>query len=373
MEIRIVTVSGKKDLRRFIHLPAKIHKDHSNWVPPLYMDDNQFFNPSKNKSFKYCDAILMLAYRGDRLTGRIMGIINHRYNKTHNENHGRFSFLECWNQPDVAAALLSAVEDWARSKGMTRLVGPLGFSDKDPQGFLIEGFNELMALATTCNFPYMNELMEQSRYAKKTDLVVYKIPIPEEIPPFYTKVAERAISRNDISVVELTGKKQIKALIRPVLSLVNETFSEIYGFDPMTPEEMDEFAARYIAVLDPRFIKVILNGKGEHIAFVLGIPDMSKGIIRSRGYLFPFGIFHVLRAAKKTRQLNLMLGAIREDYRNAGLDAILAVTIVGSAMRAGMKLMDSHLELEDNLKVRAEMERFGGKVYKRYRIYQKDL
>jgi hypothetical protein len=140
-----------------------------------------------------------------------------------------------------------------------------------------------------------------------------------------------------------------------------------------TGQEMDELAARFLSILDPRFLKVIKNQEGEHVAFVLGMPDISKGIIRARGYLFPIGLFYILRAARKTRQLNLLLGAVREDYRNAGLDAVLAVKIIGSALKAGMKYMDSHLELEDNLKVRAEMERFGGKVYKRFRLYQKKL
>jgi hypothetical protein len=373
MEVRIVTVSGKKDLRTFIHLPAKVHRGHSNWVPPLYSDDYKFFNPAKNKSFKYCDAVLLLAYRGNRPAGRVMGVINHRYNSSHNEDHARFAFLECRKEPEVADALLNAVGEWARTRGMARLVGPMGFSDKDPQGFLIEGFDEPMALATNCNYPYMGGLVERNGFHKKTDLVVYKIDIPDEVPAVYDRVAERVITRNKISVREPATKKQMKTHIRPVLSLVNETFGEIYGFDPMTHEEMDELASRFMSILDQRFLKVIENGKGEHIAFILGMPDISSGIIRSKGYLLPFGIFHILRAAKKSRQLNLLLGAIREDYRNAGLDAVLAVRILAAARKAGMKTIDSHLELEDNLKVRAEMERIGGTVYKRYRIYEKDL
>jgi hypothetical protein len=373
MEIKIVKVEGKRGLREFIHLPAQIHKGHKNWVPPLYMDDNLFFNSARNRSFQYCDAIMLLAYRGDKVVGRIMGIINHRYNKTHKEDHARFGFLECWNEPEVATALLTPVEEWAQGKGMTHVVGPLGFSDKDPQGYLIEGFGEPMVLATNCNFPYLNDLVELNRYTKKTDLVVYKIDIPDEVPAFYTKVFERTMKSSRITVEEFTRKKQLKPQIRPVLQLVNQTFSGIYGFDPMTGEEMDELAGRFMSILDPRFLKVIKNDAGEHVAFILGMPDISEGIIRSAGYLFPLGIFYVLRAARKTRQLNLLLGAVREDYRNTGLDAILAVKMIGSAIKAGMRYIDSHLELEDNLKVRAEMERFGGKVYKRFRIYQKQL
>jgi hypothetical protein len=373
MTLQIKQVEGKRELRMFIHLPEQIHKGHHNWVPPLYMDEWQYFNPAKNKSFSYSDTILLLAYEGHQVVGRIMGIINHRYNSSHKENHARFCWMECRNDPEVAAALLNHLEDWARLKGMEKIVGPLGFSDKDPQGFLIEGFNEPVAIATNCNWPYMIDLVEGNNYTKKIDLVVYKLDIPDKIPEIYEQISERALNHHQLSVLEFEKKSQLKPMIRPVLGLVNETFAEIYGFDPMTHQEMDDFAARYMAILDQRFIKCIMNDQDELVAFILGMPDMSKGIIRSRGYLFPFGIFHIIRSAKKTKQLNLMLGGIREDHRNTGLDAILAIKILGSAKKAGFELIDSHLELEDNYKVRAEMERMGGKVYKRYRIFSKDL
>ncbi|KPK87379.1 MAG: hypothetical protein AMS27_02465 [Bacteroides sp. SM23_62_1] len=373
MILKIKEVEGKKDLHRFIHLPEQIHQGHQNWVPPLYVDDWQYFNPEKNKSFSYCDTILLLAYRGDQVAGRIMGIINHRYNESHHENDARFCWPECRNEPDVAEALLNKVEEWARSKGMEKIVGPLGFSDKDPQGFLVEGFDEPVAIATNCNWPYMIDLIQANNYVKKIDLVVYKINLPDKIPEIYEKISTRSLNNHQLTVLEFEKKSQMKPMIRPVLSLVNETFMDIYGFDPMSGKEMDDLAARYMPILDPRFVKCILNNKNELVAFILGMPDMSKGIIRSRGYLFPFGIIHILRSAKKTKQLNLMLGAIRKDFRNIGLDAVMAIKMFGSAKKAGFEIVDSHLEMEDNYKVRAEMERFGGIVYKKYRIYQKNL
>ena len=373
MSLIIKQVEGKSELRRFIHLPGQIHKGHHNWVPPLYTDDWQYFSPKKNKSFSYCDTILLLAYRGNKAAGRIMGIINHRYNASHHENNARFCWMECRNEPDVALALLNHVEDWARSKGMEKIVGPLGFSDKDPQGFLIEGFNEPIAIATNCNWPYMIDLLQANNYIKKIDLVVYKIYLPDKVPDLYVKISQRVLNNHQLTILEFEKKSQLKPMIRPVLGLVNETFSDIYGFDPMTDKEMDDLAARYMPILDQRFVKCIMNNRDEMVAFILGMPDLSKGIIRSRGYLFPFGLFYILRSAKKTKQLNLMLGAIREDFRNIGLDAVMAVKMLESAKKAGFEVVDSHLELEDNYKVRAEMERFGGKVYKRYRIYQKNL
>ncbi len=373
MEIEIKEVTGRKLRRRFIHLPARIHNGHPNWVPPIYMDDRAFFNPARNKSFQYSDTILLLAYRDRRPVGRIMGIINRRYNELKGEKHARFCFLECWNDGEVASALLGAVEEWSRGKGMVKLVGPLGFSDKDPQGLLIEGFDKPQVIATTCNFPYLPELVESNGFTKETDLVVYTLDIPKEVPETYRRVSERVLGRSNMVVREFMRRKELKPAIRPVLQLMNDTFQGIYGFDPLTGKEMDEFAARYIPLLDPKFIKVIENDKGDVIAFIIGMPDLSKGIQRSRGYLFPIGIFYILRSGKKTRQLNLMLGAIREDYRGHGLDAVMGARMIEAAHEGGLETIDSHLELEDNHKVRAEMERMGGVVYKRYRIFQKPI
>ncbi|MFC2116082.1 hypothetical protein ACFLTU_06380 [Bacteroidota bacterium] len=373
MAIEIIEVLGRKQRKEFIHLPASIHKGHKNWVPPLYMDERAFFNPAKNKSFQYSDTILLLAYRDKRPVGRIMGVINRRYNEAKGEKHARFCFLECWEDGEVSSALLTRVEEWARSKGMVKLVGPLGFSEKDPQGLLIEGFDQPQVIATTCNFPFLAELVEASGFGKEVDLVVYKLDIPDKVPEIYRKVSDRVLSRNNIMVREFSSRKELKPSIRPVLQLMNETFDGIFGYDQMTGEEMDEFAARYIPLLDPRFIKVLESEKGEVIAFVIGMPDLSKGIQKSRGYLFPVGLIHILRSGKKTKQLNLLLGAVREDYRGLGLDAVMGSRMIESANKAGLKYIDSHLELEDNLKVRAEMERMGGVIYKRYRIYQKPI
>ena len=183
-KIEIREVHTRKDLSKFIHLPATIHQNHPNWVPPIYMDDWEFFNPKKNKSFDSCDAVLLLAFRNKQVVGRIMGIIHRKYNEKHQEKNARFAFFETWNDEEVVTALISSVENWAREKGMDRLVGPLAFSDKDPQGFLIEGFDEPAVIASNCNFPYQSELVEKCDYSKEVDLVVYQIKVPNPIPEF---------------------------------------------------------------------------------------------------------------------------------------------------------------------------------------------
>jgi hypothetical protein len=373
MSIEIREVKGRKELYRFIHLPEEIHKNHTNWVPPIYMDDWNFFNPKKNKSFEYCDTVLALAYVSGKAVGRIMGIINHRYNEMHLENDARFCFMETWNDPDVFHSLISYVESWAKKKGMHNLVGPLGFSDKDPQGFMVEGFNEPIVIATNGNFPYMPELLATEGYLKKVDCVVYKVMIPEEIPAFYRAIYDRALQKNHIEILEFTSRKEIKPLIHSVLGLLNETFADIYAFDPFKEREMDDFANRYLPLLDPRFIKVIRDREGEILSFIIGMPDISKGIIRSKGHVLPFGIFRIIDARKKSKQLNLLLGGIKEEFRGQGLDVIMGIKMLETARERGISFIDSHLELETNIRMRREMEKMGGVVYKIYRIFTKPL
>jgi hypothetical protein len=343
-------------------------------VPPIYMDERIFFNPSKNRSFSHSDAILLLAYKSSELVGRIMGIINHQYNSEANLKEVRFCFIETFNDYEVAQKLIQSVENWGKVRKMERLVGPLGFSDKDPQGLLVEGFDQPVVIATNFNFEYMVDFVERYGLIKKVDLVVYKLNIPEEIPEFYSKIYERAIKNNpDLKIVKFRNRLQLKEYIKPVFQLVNETFKDIYAFTPLSEAEMDEFANRYLFILDPKFIKVIENQKLEVVAFVLAMPNMSDGVRKCKGRVIPFGLLQMLRSQKKTKQLDLLLGAIREDYRNSGLDAILGIEMFKEAKKAGLKYIDSHLELETNLKMRAENEKMGATVYKRYRIFEKIL
>lgn len=374
MAVEVKEVKNKKDLKTFIYLPEKIHAGHANWVPPIYMDEWKYFDPKKNKAFQYCQTLLLLAFREGKTVGRVMGIINNRYNEYRNERVGRFGFLETWEDQEVVHALLNRVEEWARAAGMTKIVGPYGFSDQDPEGFLIEGFEHRATIATYYNYEWMPRLVENEGYSKDIDYYVYKIDVPKELPDFYKKIYERASRRGQFSVVEFKKRKEIKPWIRPVLSLMNECYmaGEIYGFAPLDEKEMDDLAKRYMPVLDPRFLKVVTKD-GEVVAFIVGIPDMTEGIQRARGRLFPFGFLKILGAAKKTKQLDLLLGAIKEEYRGMGLDVMMGVKMIRSAQEAGMEIMDTHHEMETNVRVRAEMERMGGQIYKRFRVYQKNL
>ncbi|MFQ6084176.1 MAG: hypothetical protein ACE5WD_12590 [Candidatus Aminicenantia bacterium] len=374
MDIQIREVRNRKDLKKFIFLPEKIHANHKNWVPPIYIDEWKHFNPKKNKAFSYCETILLLAFRGKENVGRIMGVINSRYNEFKKEKTARFSCLETWEDKEIVHALLSHVEDWARKKGMTKIVGPYGFSDQDPEGFLIEGFEHRATIATYYNFEWMLRLVEEEGYTKDVDYFVYKLDVPKEIPEFYKKVYERAQRRGKFEVVEFLKRKELKAWVKPVLELMNECYSksDIYGYTPLDEKEMDDLAKRYLPIIDPRFVKAVKKDD-EVVAFIIGIPDMTEGIQKAKGHLLPFGWLKILRAAKKTKQLDLLLGAIKEKYRGMGLDVLMGVKMIISAHEAGLEIIDTHHEMETNVKIRAEMEKMGGKIYKRFRVYQKKL
>jgi len=301
-----------------------------------------------------------------------MGIVNRRYNQLRNERIARFGYLECFEDKEVAHALLDYVEEWARKKGMNKIIGPMGFTDQDPKGFLVEGVENEPTIATYYNFDYIVHFVESKRYKKDMDYVVYKIKVPEKIPEVYARISKRLSTRSEFKLVEFTRRKALKPYIRAVLNLMNETYQNLYGFVPLSEEEMVNLAKRYLPVIDPRFAKVVAKDN-EIVGFVLGIPSMSEGLRKANGRLFPLGIFKIMLAARKAKQLDLLLGAIKQECRGHGLDVLMGTAMMRSAKNAGFEYMDSHQELETNINVRAEMERVGGQVYKRYRIFHKQL
>ena len=371
-ELVIKEVLTRKDRHDFIYLPEKVHKNESDWLPPIYMDERELYNKKKNKSFKYADAILLLAYRDSKPVGRIMGIINKRYNSINNEQHGRFCFMECYNDKEVFHTLITKVEDWVKQNGMTRIVGPLGFSDKDPQGFQIEGFEYPQFMTSANNSKYMPELLEQEGYEKKIDLVNYLGKIPETFPLIYEKILARVENNKEYKIIEFSSKKELKPYIISVLELMNETFAEIYGFVPLNDKEKTDFAARYLPILDPKFIKLI-ETDGKLVGFAIGMPDVSKGIKEANGKLLPFGIFKILKESKRSKKLLMMLGGVKKEYRGKGLEVLMGVKILQSGIKHKMDTLDSHLVLENNTKMRGEYERVGCQVVKKFRIYQKEL
>ncbi len=372
MPVQVTPVASRRDLKRFIYLPSQAHRNHPKWMPPIYMDEWKYYDPKKNRAFTYSDATLVLAWKDGRLVGRAMGIINRRHNEMVKQKTARFACLESTDDREVCHALLAHVEAWARARGMTKIIGPFGFNDQDPEGFLVEGFEHEPTIVTYFNFPYLIPLLEAEGYGKEVDYVVYHIPIPAKIPEVYERIAQRVATRGHFRTLEFTAKGQLKPYIRPILDLMNETFVGIYGYSPLDAEEMEGLAKQYLPLLDPRFVKAVARDD-QVVGFVIAIPNLYEGIVKAKGHIFPFGFIQILRAMRRAKQLDLLLGGIKEEYRGRGVDTLLGAAMFRSAIAGGFEMMDSHHELETNTKIRAEMERQGGVIYKRYRIFQKPL
>ncbi|PKP36255.1 MAG: hypothetical protein CVT98_08490, partial [Bacteroidetes bacterium HGW-Bacteroidetes-15] len=213
-------VIGKGDLKTFIHLPQKIHAQNKNWLPPIYVDEWNFFNPQKNRSFSHCDTILLLAFEGNKPVGRIMGIINHTHNTLHNESTARFGYFECYNNSAIASMLLAKVEEWARSFKMNRIIGPYGFSDKDPQGLLVDGYEHMPILDSACNLPYLVDLVENEGYVREFDCLIYRLDLSQNLPDGYAVIAQRVERNNGYTFISPTKRSELKPLIVPILQLV---------------------------------------------------------------------------------------------------------------------------------------------------------
>jgi hypothetical protein len=336
------------------------------------MHEKRYVFPEKNTHLAYSDTVCFVAYKDGNPVGRIMGIVNHRLNEIWNDRQARFCNFESINNRDVAHALIDGVIDWARKKELSRLVGPLGFSNQDPQGFLIEGFKERPSIGTIYNYEYIPELVENEGFTKEVDFVTYKIEVPKTIPPLYEKIAERVRQRASVRILEFTLRSEVKPYLPRILRFMNLTYTEIYGFIPLSDEVIKKTARTYSEIIDPNFIKVIVDEKEEIVSFIFGIKDITEGFQKARGRLIPIGYFLIKSTQKKSKRLDLLLGAIKKENRGRGLDTLMAIAMIKSAQKCGMKYLDSHHELESNTAVQAEMRRMGGRIYKRHRVYKKE-
>jgi hypothetical protein len=330
------------------------------------------FDPRKNPAMRYCDTVLALARDNGRVAGRIAGIVNRRHNESSGQQTARFGFLECIDDREVVHGLLSFVEGWADSHGMRRLVGPMGFTDLDPEGLLVDGFEEEPSIGSFMNSPFVPGLIEQCGYNTEVDYVVYSVPVGDQNPLVYEAVHRRLARQGTFRLLEFKSRSELKPYASTIFALVNENFQGLYGFAPLDDAEVDALTRAYLPVMDPRFVKLVASGT-EIAGFILGIPNMNSGFRTARGRLWPTGVVSILMSARRSKRLDLLLGAIKPQYRGLGLDVLLGRAMVMSAREAGMTTIDSHHELESNVKMRREMERAGGRIYKRFRIYGKDL
>jgi GNAT superfamily N-acetyltransferase len=327
----------------------------------------------KNPAFEHCEARYWLALRNGRTVGRIAAILNRRHIEKWKQRYMRFGWIDFIDDPEVPEALLGTVERWAKDKGMTAMHGPLGFTDLDREGMLIQGFDELGTLATIYNHPYYPAHMERMGYVKDTDWVEYEIPVPAEPNETMSRIAEIALRRNKLTLLEARNKKALLPYAKELFHLLDDTYRELYGVVPLTEKQVDAYVSQYFGFITPDFVPVVLDSEGHMVAFGITMPSLSKALQKANGRLLPFGFIHLIRALKKNDRADLYLVAVKPEYQRKGVNAILIHKMNGVYNRLGVKKVESNPELETNRLVQEQWKFYERRQHKRRRCYIKRL
>ncbi len=380
MSIEIKKVENRKELRKFIELHYDLYEGNPYDVPNLYSDDLHTLDKDKNPAFEFCEAEYFLAYKEGKVVGRVAAIINHRCNEKFGKKAVRFGWIDFIDDMEVSSALLKAVEDYGRSKGMEEVVGPLGFTDMDPEGMLIWGFDKLGTMATIYNYPYYPEHIEKmGGWEKDNDYVEYYMVVPEKTPEKYTKIAEMISKRYNLHVKKLTKKDVFEGGYgQKLFSLINDTYQDLYGFVSLTERQIDQYIKMYLPFVDLNLVTVIEDRSADNKVVGMGItiPSLSRALQKChRGRLLPFGWWHVLRAIKchKTEGVDLLLMGILPEYRAKGANALLFADLIPRYIDYGFKWGESQVEMENNEGVQSQWGPLNPENHKRRRCFKKKI
>ena len=374
MSVEIKKVTTRKDLRRFIRFNYEFYKDNPFSVPDLYDDMLGTFSSDRNAAFEFCEADYFLACRDGRIVGRVAAIINRRANETWGRKVVRFGWIDFIDDEEVSRALLDSVKAWGRERGMTEMDGPLGVTDMDAEGMLVEGFDQLSTMATIYNYPYYPRHMERLGMEKSADWVEMKIYIPDEIPEKHRRISDIIARKYGLRIRKLTSKSEVKrsGIGHEIFRLINEAYAPLFGFSKMTERQIDQYVDMYVPVLDLRMVTLVENAEGEIVAVGISMPSLSRALQKARGKLFPLGWFHLLKALmwRRPEVLDLLLVGVRPDYQGKGVNALLFTDLIPVYQQMGFKYAESNPELEGNEKVQNQWQYFKTEQHKRRRCYK---
>jgi GNAT superfamily N-acetyltransferase len=371
MSIEMREVVSHADLMKFINFQFTIFKGNPYWVPPFIFDEVNALDSKKNPAFEHCEAKLWLAYRGRKIVGRIAGIINNKYIEKWGNKYARFGWIDFIDDPEVAKVLLDTVESWAKGKGMVGIQGPLGFTDLDKEGLLVEGFDELGTMPMIYNHPYYPKYIERCGYEKDVDWLEYEIKVPKSIPEKALRVQDLVLKRTKLRIYTAKKPKDIVQYGDQIFDLVNTAYSGLYGTVELTKKQIDAYINQYLGFADVRFVKLILDENDTLRAFGVAVPSLSRALQKSGGRLFPIGWLYVLAALKKPKYIDLLLVAVDPKYQASGIPALLMTSICQSAIEVGVGSAETSGELEDNVKVQSLWKDFERRQHKRRRAYKK--
>lgn len=379
--IEIKKVESRRDLCKFIDFHNELYKGNPYHVPNLYFDEMNTFRKDKNAAFDFCEAEYFMAYRDGKVVGRVAAIINHSANKKWERESVRFGWIDFVDDIEVSKALLKAVEDYGKSKGMKEIVGPLGFTDMDPEGMLLYGYDQLGTQATAYNYPYYPEHMDRmGGWEKDNDYVEYKLYVPEEMPEKYATIAKMIQKRYNLQVKKLKRNEIYgeNGYGKKIFQVVNETFKDLYGYSKLTDRQIEQYVKMYLPMADLDLITIIEDwNTPDHkvVGVGISIPSLARALQKCGGKLFPFGWWHILRALKfhKTEVVDLLLIGVLPEYRQKGANALLFYDLIPHYQRLGFKWGETHVEMETNMKVQGQWQYLNREIHKRRRCYKKDI
>lgn len=376
MAIIIKKVTSPKELKSFIRFNYELYKNNPYSVPDLYDDMLNTFSPEKNAAFEFCEADYFLAYKDNKLVGRVAAIINRRANETWNKKEVRFGWIDFIDDLEVSKALLATVEDWGRQRGMEAIVGPLGFTDMDAEGMLVEGFDQLGTMATIYNYPYYPEHMEKLGYEKEADWVEFKLTVPDKLPEKFVRISEIILQKYNLKIKKLSRKElKEKNYGQRIFDLINEAYAPLYGYSKMTQRQIDQYIKMYLPLIDLRMVSLVEDAEGNLVAVGISMPSLSKALQKAKGRMLPFGWFHLLKALfiKKPKVLDLLLVGVKPEYQSKGVNALLFYDLVPVYQQMGFEYGESNPELELNKKVQAQWTAFESVQHKRRRAFKKNI
>jgi GNAT superfamily N-acetyltransferase len=374
MSLEIQEVKSARELKAFVKFSLKLYKNNPYYVPSLTFDEINTFNSKKNPAFDFCESTCFVAIRDGEIVGRIAGIINRDTNKWWKQEHARFGWFDVIDDQDVTKALLDAVETWAKAKGMNALKGPLGFTDLDHEGMLVDGFNEMGTFATIYNYPYYSKHMENLGFRKDVDWKEFQITMPDMIPDRYVRMAAIVAEKYNLKVVKFdTARALVKKYGKKIFKLWNDTYNVLYGFAPLTDRQVKYYIKMYLSLVRSDLVCIIVNKEDDVVGMGIAIPSLSKAFQKANGKILPFGIFHLIKALHKNDIVDLYLMGIHPDYQGKGLNSMIFADLIPIFIKNGYKLAETNPELEKNGRIQVLWSEFNPRHHRTRRVYLKDI
>jgi hypothetical protein len=373
MPITIKEVTTPKEIKNFIRFPYLLYKGNPFWVPPLLLDEKKVLDKEKNPAFEFCDVKLWLAYKNGKIAGRIAGIINRRYIEAWKNNYARFSYIDFIDDVDVSEALFDAVEKWARENKIEKIHGPLGFTDFDPEGMLVEGFDELGTFGSIYNYPYYVKHIEKYGYIKDVDWIEFQVKPPERILEKVDRIASIVIKKYNLKILRVKKAKELLPYGQEIFHLINRAYKDLFGFVQLSDTQIELYIKEYFGFIRPDFVPVVLDNRNKVVAFGITMPSLSKALQKNRGRMFPFGFLSMLKAMKNNNMADLYLVAVEPQMQDKGVNAILINETNKIFIKNKITLVETNRELETNLKVQSQWKEMDARQHKRRRCYIKTL